>query len=608
MSRAHAYALYAAVAALAVALYLPALPGPLLLDDSAALGPVLRYAREGGDWVGLIFGTAGPLGRPLAQLSFLANAVGSPDLRWWKATNLALHLFNGVLIQALTVALFSLGGVAPTRGRTAALLVAGIWLVHPLQISTVMYTVQRMTELSASFCLLGMLLYVRGRTSADPRGRTAIVCAFVLCTPLAVLAKETGALLPFMLAAIEWLLVARGNGRPAWLLALFGICALLPALAAVAYLASDIDQHLLGGYAIRNFTLTGRALTEPAILLAYLGMIVMPQRRAMGFFHDDFAIAHGLFDDPLTAFALVAVFALIGAIFLLRRRYPLVAFGLALFFIGHALESTIFALELMFEHRNYLPSLGIILALAAGLERHLRGYPAGVLGLLVLASFAAVTAGQARLWGDQGRLYASFVEAHPDSERARVTLAEWYTANRAYEAALASLDGAAGLTPALHRLRIGCAMGAPAPADIQTTLATVAAAPRLDLLALETLKLLAREVGEGRCRLPAAELSTAIDGVLRGAMRRVARYLLLVEAARLRYASGERAAALAQLTQAAALAPDDPFPFYLATEWAADSGDDEAARRYLRLARERARHSRADFSMVDAAVTALIAR
>ncbi len=544
----------------------------------------------------------------MAQISFLANAALSSDVRWWKATNLAIHLINGAFVYLLVVQLLKLGGVSLARAQVAALFTAGVWLVHPLQISTVMYTVQRMTELATLFSLLGMLMYVRGRQSTGRLASAAIVCAFVLCTPLAGLAKETGFLLPFLLAAIEWLLLSRNQERPKWLLSMFGLCALAPALIALLYLAGDIEKNLLGAYAIRDFSLTERILTEPGILLAYLRMILLPQRLQLGFYHDDVVIVRDLLDTPATLLSLVAVSTLVIAIFALRRRQPLIALGLALFFIGHALESTIFGLELMFEHRNYLPALGIILAMVAMVEQNIDQRLASTIGLVMLALFSFVTAGQAHLWGDEARLYSSFVDAHPASKRARATLAEWHTVHGQFDTALAVLKDVPGLTAALYRLRIGCAQGGLVENKVKPVLAAVDEAQRLDSFALDTLKLIAQETADGRCPLAASAVADALDSALRSAMRPAQRYLLTIEAARMRHSSGDISKAQLMLARAAALAPDDPFPWYLAAEWAVDSGSQRDANRYLVRARERAKHGRADFTGIDSAVDAMIVR
>ena len=149
-----------ALSALTVMLYWPALPGPLLLDDRSVIAPLLRMAQLGQDWRSFLFSDSGPLGRPLAMASFILNAQWSLDLRYWKATNLALHVLNGWLLYALCTGLARVAGTPHAATRTLAVGATALWLLHPVHISTVMYLCQRMTELATLFGLLALLLYV----------------------------------------------------------------------------------------------------------------------------------------------------------------------------------------------------------------------------------------------------------------------------------------------------------------------------------------------------------------------------------------------------------------------------------------------------------------
>ena len=90
----------------------------------------------------------------------------------------------------------------------------------------------------------------------------------------------------------------------------------------------------------------------------------MPDLTAMGFYHDDFPISQGLLEPPSTLPAILGILALTLGAVLLRRRNPVVAFGILFFLIGHSMESTIIALELIYEHRNYVPSFGPLLGFA----------------------------------------------------------------------------------------------------------------------------------------------------------------------------------------------------------------------------------------------------
>jgi hypothetical protein len=83
-----------------------------------------------------------------------------------------------------------------------AAVVAAFWLLHPLHISTVFYTVQRMTELSTLLVLAGVVSYVKGRRVQEQsvaKGWLLIALGFGVFFPLAMLSKENSSAVPRLL-------------------------------------------------------------------------------------------------------------------------------------------------------------------------------------------------------------------------------------------------------------------------------------------------------------------------------------------------------------------------------------------------------------------------
>jgi len=594
-----------ALAALTVMLYWPALGGPLLLDDSIVVTPLLRAAQLGHDWRSFLFSDSGPLGRPLAMASFIINAQLSLDLRYWKATNLVLHLLNGALVYALCVRLARATGEQGAGVRLVALGATALWLLHPLNISTVMYLCQRMTEMATLFGLLAMLLYAQGRVmGADSGGgRLLIVTAMLICTPLAALGKEIGLLTPFYLVALEvCVFVAPRWSRPRWLRGLLAACTVLPLLIGVVYFASHWHTSFAGPYALREFGPVERLLTEARVVVGYLGWIVMPRRAAFGFFHDDVAIAHWP-PDVTTLLAIAALVALAALAWWGRRRAPLAAFGVLLFFAGHALESSIFPLELVFEHRNYLPAIGICVALAALLAQWLDTRRATLLMGILALLYGLVTASMTPSWGNEGALYAAFHHDHPGSRRARAKLVEWSLGRNDLAAAEGALGDASDVSAQLHRLRIACLRDREAGAAI-TALTAAAGMPRPDDMSVEILLWLGNQVQDGGCALDSALLVTTIEAIRDRPLPHNSRFRLFMSAAQLRHARGEHALAARATAYAAQLVPRDPYPLYLGVEIALDAGERDAARRLLAQARLRVPLQHEDFSRMDAALDA----
>jgi len=595
------------VAVITSVLYVPGLGGPLLLDDSEVLIPLIGLPPSLLFDPAQMMSSSGMLGRPISMLSFAANSLAHGDA-WvaWKATNLALHLLIGLVLYAtlIEVARRTLRDVA--RVRELALIATVLWLVHPLQVSTVLYTVQRMTELSSLFMLLGLWFYARGRNAIDAGrvGAPAVLFGLLGCTALAALSKENGALLPYLAGALE-LTVFAGTRRPRWLVLTLLALTVLPA-AVGAWLFLRNDAALLArGYRLREFGPFERLLTEPRVVATYLRWILLPRREDYGFYHDDIRVSESLTGDAAASAALALLAALAGAMLWLRRRAPLCAFGMALFFIGLALESSFIGLDLAYEHRTYLPLAGIALIVAVALVRlgraRVRRLAAGgVVGVLLL-----LTATRAMVWGDPEQLHTAAFVAHPESLRARVMLVEWRLANGDAAGAMALLPDDDVLTFAAERERVAC-LATGRPTDALGALAKrVAAADRLERFATQVLLYLAEATLDGSCAVPVTTMREMLWAMSKQPVNAPTRYRVRMYAARLAWQSGERDRALAWLAAAVRHQRGDAFAHYLAAEWHAERGDAEAARDALERARATDRSGR--YAMLDDGVAELVA-
>jgi hypothetical protein len=331
---------------------------------------------------------------------------------------------------------------------------ATIWLLHPLFASTVLYVVQRMAMLSAFFILIALLAYVKGRVALELR-RTRLACLLLaivvpLSTVLALLSKENGILAPALCAVIEWFVFQPRDGarrRPT------STAFLLVALALPAAIGAGlafVQPHFISaGYSLRDFSLGERVLTETRALWDYVGAIVIPRGAALGFYHDDFPISRGLLAPPGTLLAILAWIATLAGAWHVRVRAPGIALGVGIYLVGHALESTIFPLLPYFEHRNYLPAIGVIWALLSGLalaqgvlQRHLR-HGAAIFRLAAVAFVLILAAGtsvRAHVWQDQRTIIAQALQSHPESRGARFDAITWELAQHAPDFARARAD------------------------------------------------------------------------------------------------------------------------------------------------------------------------
>jgi len=501
----------AAVACL-FALYAAGLNGIFFIDDSPNLDGLPGVHDFASAMHFISTGHSGPLGRPLALASFLVGADSYPhSARFFLLVNILIHLGNVLLVALLA---FRLQGLLPRlfgRSLWFAPAAAFFWGVLPILVSTSLMAIQRMTSLSALFVLLGVNLYLWARVHGGSlRCAWWALLGIGACTVLAALSKENGILLPLLLLVLHLMLIGRGDAASERLPAkLLGWGLGLPSLLLLGYLFYRMPG-IAGTYWQRPFDLWERLATQPVILWEYLRVAFLPNVMALSPFRDDYPIHR--FADPAVLLALAGWGLALGlALWLRMTKRPLALFALLWFLAGHLLESSMFGLFLYFEHRNYIPILGPVLALAGVFQRlpvptlH-KGLAAG--GYL---AFLALTLWQtSSMWGNRQHLV--WAQAHPDSPRAVQMLATAYIqagrlqdAERLYERTFERNPRFTSI--AMQGVRLGCYLeddGASLAAWLPRAGGAVASG-EYSALTLQALEAVAQLQQEGRCHSLSAD-------------------------------------------------------------------------------------------------------
>ncbi|HIJ91706.1 MAG TPA: hypothetical protein HPP95_12760, partial [Deltaproteobacteria bacterium] len=241
--------------------------------------------------------------------------------------------------------------------------VCALWALNPIQTNAVTYIVQRMASLVTLFYFATVALYIQARLSNTIRHKTIYYAGAGITACCAFFSKENSATLPMAILSIEWMFLSPGSfktmlyklGWRRWVFLSIAVILFLP-------LAEPHWRSLMSGYDIRSFSLTERLLTETRVIVYYLSLLIFPLPSRLNLDHD-FTLSTSLISPPTTIFAIITLVALIGYAIKLRHKYPLFTFGIFWFFINMLIESTVVPLELIFEHRLYLPSAGVILAI-----------------------------------------------------------------------------------------------------------------------------------------------------------------------------------------------------------------------------------------------------
>jgi hypothetical protein len=286
--------------------YYPGLSGDFEFDDTLN---ILQNGKIAIDYLdatqlqqALSSGFSGPLKRPISMLSFALNHYATGfDPYFFKLTNVVIHLLNGVGIFLLSCLLLNVyrkrfqSALTQQHIQWISLVISAVWLLHPLNLTAVLYIVQRMTSLATLFTLGGLIFYVWGRLQLcdSNRGIGQILIGLLVFGPLAALSKENGVLLPLFMFAIELVLFRFETAKRStrfFLIGFFSLTVALPILGFLIFLLAQ-PEWLLDGYKIRDFTFTERLMTEARVIWFYVQMIVLPNNSQLGIYHDD--ILHG---------------------------------------------------------------------------------------------------------------------------------------------------------------------------------------------------------------------------------------------------------------------------------------------------------------------------
>lgn len=377
--------------------------------------------------------------RKIANLSFALNYYfGGLNPVGFHVINILIHIINAWLVFSLFQWYFS--RIPPPKNANPIIL-SGLgalwWATNPIQTNAVTYIVQRMTSLSTLFCLVALLLYLQTRSKKNNGERPSLrykkfflYLLTVLSWLLAMMSKEIAAILPVLILAHEFFffdLFSKIRKNLKFSILLFLLCFALAVSEILFFIGPEFIENILKSYDHRNFTLIERLLTQPRVIFHYIGLFLYPLPTRLKLYYDTYLISHNLFSPPSTALAIFGISSWIFAIIYFFTKNKLLSFGLLWTLLCLLIESSFIALELVFEHRFYMPSIGFVLALMAAAlwimhKTALRpGFLYACLGILI-CSQALGTSTRNRAWADTVTFSIDEVQKNPDSVRALTNL------------------------------------------------------------------------------------------------------------------------------------------------------------------------------------------
>lgn len=340
--------------------------------------------------------------RPLSIITLALNYYyGGKNTFGYHVVNIKIHILTGIFLFFLLITIQRQAMKADEKALPEkplplsefmpagiAFLAALIWLLHPLQTNAVTYIVQRMTSLSAMFSILSLLLYIKGRIfmRAGRSGLAACLLAGCFLTGVgALLSKENGAMLPVCILLYEWYFFQ--NLRPIppkHLLAGGLLVAVVMGVATYFFLGSSPLDRILAGYDQWNFTLPQRVLTEYRVIAFYFSLMAFPHPSRLMVDYD-YPISQSFIDPPTTLISACLVLMLVIVAVYSAKKHRLFSFCLLWFLINLVIESSIIGIEIIYEHRLYLPSMMIFFISVYLACHHIRRKWAAAAGILVVA-------------------------------------------------------------------------------------------------------------------------------------------------------------------------------------------------------------------------------
>lgn len=442
------------ITVLACLAYANTLGVPFYLDDYPSIRENLAI-RDLGDFAA-IYGFAQQ--RILGYLTFALNySWHGYEVAGYHVVNILIHVLASLSVYLLIRQILRIDLVREKAGdellRWGPLLVALIFALHPLQTQAVTYIVQRLAAMTALFYVSGLALYIMARLAKKRGNQLALFAAAAVLAVMAIMTKQNAVTFPLAVLLIEVFLFGLWGRK---LLAVLGIPAAMLALAALLILFTGGSEFFA---TLNSATQETQIVTrwqylaiQMGVIWTYFGKFLLPYP-----LHIEYDILPTSFAVPevwLLALGHIAVLAL--AIWL-RRRQPLLAFGIVFYYLALSVESSLIPIrDFAFEHRTYLPNLGLCLIAAVlacnFLPKLLSAKSAVAVIVVCLALLMTTTLMRNSLWADPVAFIEHEISVNPQLLRPYGMLGEYYLRQGENEEAItAYLRGLDAIDTSLNR-------------------------------------------------------------------------------------------------------------------------------------------------------------
>ncbi len=446
-------------------MYVHSKDGPFVFDDlpNIAGNPHIQISRL--DWQSLrraAFESPIPT-RPVSNISFALNYYFTKlDPNNFRLINVLIHLGNGLLLLLFLKATLQTPALRDRNrslSRFMPFMATTIWVVNPIHTQSISYIIQRMTSMATLFYLLAFLLYIYARLSKEQRWRWLLFGSSLLAFLVALGTKENTITLPFFIFLYEWYFFRDLDWgwlkRNLWwpLIILFFWMGM-----AFIYLDFNPIVKSLSVYQSVDLTLLQRLMTQSRIVIFYVFLFLFPHPSRLNLDHH-FPVSLSPLDPPTTLLAMLAIVALFATAVICTRRQRFLSFCI-LWFMGNLLiESSVPGLDMVFEHRTYLPSVLISMLVVMFLYHAVTiAWIRRVVFVLFVVTGTFWTHERNMIWADKITLWEDIAKKSPGKVRPNINLGIAYSQIGQFEKGIRYLQQAVKLKPDYVHPRINLAI------------------------------------------------------------------------------------------------------------------------------------------------------
>ena len=377
--------------------------------------------------------------RPVANISFALNYYfHGLEVRGYHYVNIFIHLLAGIILYYFVKATLCLPLYRDkySKSQFIPFFTALIWMVHPLHTQSVTYIVQRMNSMAGMFFIMTMLFYVKARLTPEKTKKILLFSFSLIASIFAFGSKQNTATLPLFVLLYEWYffqdLRLKFSRKQLFWIAAIG-CMFV--LVLFLFLGSSPLDRLFPSYAGRPFSMAERVLTQPRVVLLYILLIFYPAPSLLNLDYD-FPLSYSLLSPSTTLLSILVLVVLLGVAIYAARNKRLYSFCILWFMGNLVIESSTIPLEIIFEHRTYLPSMMVILLIVLLLHQAVKKRRVLIVFLTAVAIlFSYWTYERNKVWKNELTLWTDIQKKSPNKARANHNLGlAYFEKNRLDEA------------------------------------------------------------------------------------------------------------------------------------------------------------------------------